>query len=81
MNKPRVIDAKEMNFNVMTNSLKMSRKKIWKKSKQWETRAKVLWEKIGAKNNENKNIGVCPTLLTLIEKSHKLEEFLRIMSD
>lgn len=44
--KPRVINAKEMNFKVMTNSLKMARKEFWKKSKQWETRAKVAWEKL-----------------------------------
>ena len=32
-----------------------------------------------AKNNDNKNIGVCPTLLTIIQKAHKLEELLGIV--
>ena len=32
--KPRVINIKEMNFKVMTNSLKRARKEFWKKSKQ-----------------------------------------------
>ena len=78
--KPRVINAKEMNYKVMTNSLKRARKEFWKKSKQWETRAKVAWEKLEAKTNGNKNIGVCPTLLALIQKAHKLEELLGIVA-
>ena len=78
--KLRVIKAKEMNFKVMTNSLKNARNFFWKKSKQWETRAKIAWNKLKAKKNDNENIGVCPTLLTIIQKAHKLEEFLRIVS-
>ena len=31
----RVVNAKAMNFKVMTNSFKMARKEFWKKSKQW----------------------------------------------
>ena len=78
--KPRVINAKDMNFKVMTNSLKMTRKEFWKKSKQWEIRAKVAWKKLEAKTNGNKNIGACPTLLALIQKTHKLEELLGIVT-
>lgn len=70
--KPRVINAKEMNFKVMTNSLKIT--EIKKKLKQWKTRTRVAWEKFEAKNNDNRNTGIYPTLLTLIQKSHKLEE-------
>ena len=47
--KPGVINAKKMNFKVITNSLKMARNFFWKKSKQWETRAKVAWEKLKQK--------------------------------
>ena len=51
-----------------------------KKTKQWKTRAKVAWEKLEAKNNDNKNIGIYPTLLMIIEKAHKLEKLLGIVS-
>jgi len=70
--KPRVINAKEMNFKVMTNSLKMM--EIKKKLKQWKTRKMLAWEKFEAKNNDNRKTSVYPTFLTLIQKSHKFEE-------
>ena len=37
----RVVNAKVMNFKVMTNSFKKARKEFWKKSKQWERRTIV----------------------------------------
>ena len=40
----------------------------------------VAWEKLKATTNDNKNIGACPTLLSLIQKSHKLEELLGIVA-
>ena len=39
-----------------------------------------MWEKLEAKHIDNKHIGFCPTLLTLIQKSQKLEELLGIVS-
>jgi hypothetical protein len=76
----RVVNAKAMNFKVMTNSFKRARKEFWKKSKQWERRAIVTWEKLEAKTKEVQCVGTCPPLLTLIQKSQKLEELLGIVS-
>jgi hypothetical protein len=63
----RVVNAKAMNFKVMTNSYKKARKIFWKKSKQWERRAIVTWEKLKAKNKEVQRVGSYPPFLILIK--------------
>jgi hypothetical protein len=73
------VNAKAMNFKVMTNSFKRAKKEFWKKSKQWERTAIVTWENLEAKIKDIQRVGSCPPLLTLIQKSQKLEELLGII--
>lgn len=71
--------CKRYKFQSYIKFSKVDEKRILEKIQVIGSKNKDNMEKLEAKTFKNEYNGSCPTLLTLIQKSHKLEELLEIV--